>query len=201
MSVLECPLVGVPLEVLLCRDGGRMSETLLSYVCLGSSHLVAALAAVQTLLRRRARREWARSPREALLWMWRLHRALLLSAPVGSILSVILIGFDGSELARTSATNLAWASVWVLTSALSSTHNRRRVTALLLRLTLKDEAQGAAAVAALVGRVGMGEALRLAKREFRVVPFETLHESHFSSNRTAGAPHGGPANPARSGLL
>ena len=78
------------------------------------------------------------------------------------------------------------AAVCILMPAISTPRNRARIQRAFGRLASRGEAQQAAAVAALVGRLGPAKALALAKRNFCGIAFNVLAEEDFLSSGDTG---------------
>ena len=108
---------------------------------------------------------------ELLLRDWEARRALWLAE-----------GWREEELGGPEWVAAIYAAdlTWLVSGLISTRANRRIVARLLGRLAASSEASAAATVAELCGSHGTKKALALAKRRFRVLPFDAMSEADLS---------------------
>jgi len=121
--------------------------------------------------------------RRALLRTWATLRCASVAIGLVNIIANIVLGVIYSEDFL-----VLWltAAACILMSAIATPRNRARIQRAFGRLASRGEAQQAAAVAALVGRLGPAKALALAKRNFCGIAFNVLAEEDFLSSGDTG---------------
>lgn len=128
--------------------------------------------------------------RKALSNLWFVIRCATVSMGIILAIATTLLFADGeasNDDALVDPVIFAAMGGSLLACALiSSPANRRRVHAALGRLGTTAEEQRAAAVAALVGRVDLSDMNALTIDSFRVLSFDCLCETDFSSNSDSG---------------